>query len=73
MGLSAIFEEKKCTFNGPKLHMASPHAITGLLPCNCFPNYTQTHVVTYINHSHKIPLISIPAAICLEGYRMGVV
>ena len=41
-----------CTHNRPKLHSASPRAITCLLPCKFFPNSTQTHVVTYKNCAH---------------------
>ena len=50
MVLSAFFF-KLHSHSRPKLYSASPRTITCLLPCNFFPNCTQTLVVTYINHN----------------------
>ena len=48
----------KCTYDRPKLHSASPHAITGLMSCNFFPNCTQTmwlpiHIMLLIVHANS--------------------
>ena len=39
---------KNCTHNRPKLHSASPRAITCLLPCNFFHVVTYTYYTPYI-------------------------